>query len=180
MKPLTKIVFTTDFSEVSANALKYAIQFSNKINAKLIVLHVLWPSSEALDFPSAVAQATQNEVENAKKSLDQFIARGVKAVGLDESKFKVETTLVIGSADREIIEFLKTEEVDLVIIGSKKTDATPLLTFLGGTATNVVKNSPCPILVIPEGVAYKTILSVVYASNLTDADPFVRRWLKHG
>lgn len=172
MKPLKKILFPTDLSPVSANAFNYALRLAKKINAKLIAFHVLWPTSDALDYPSMVAQASQLELATSQKLLKTFIATGVEAVYDSDDKIKVESEVVIGSAEREILQFLNEEEVDLVVMGGKKSDKTPLVSILGGVATNVVKNSPTPVLVIPENVRYKNIENLVYASNLIDADPF--------
>lgn len=172
MKPLKKILFPTDLSPVSANAFTYALKLAKKINAKLIAFHVIWPASEALDYPSMVAQASKQELAISQKLLQRFIATGIESVHGTESNFKVESEVVIGSAEREILQFLKEEDIDLVVMGGKKSDKTPLVSILGGVATNVVKNSPCPILVIPENVSYKNIENMVYASNLIDADPF--------
>lgn len=172
MKPLKKILFPTDYSPVSANAFNYVLQFAKKINAKVVALHVLWPVADALDYPSMVTQATRLELEIAQKLMKTFIATGVEEVFGSKSKVKVESEVVIGSAEREILQFLEEEEVDLVVMGGKKSDKTPLISILGGVATNVVKNSPCPILVIPDNVPYKNIENLVYASNLIDADPY--------
>jgi len=172
MKPLRKILFPTDLSPVSENAFHYVLRFAKKINAKVIALHVIWPASESMDYPSMVAQATRHELKISEKLLKKFINRGVETVFGSGANSNIEKDVIIGSADTEIIRFLNEEEVDLVVMGGKKTDRTPLLNLLGGVATNVVKNSPCPVLVIPENVQYKEVESAVYAGNLMEADPY--------
>ncbi len=72
---IKSILFPTDFSEGSAEALKYAVEFANRYGAKLYVLHVIYDVAKASGFyvPHISMDAIYKEIqEGAKKELDNF------------------------------------------------------------------------------------------------------------
>ena len=61
---LTKILVTTDFSEVSDHALDYAIAMAKRYDARIYLTHVITPDSFQFAEPQ-LAQATYEKVRQA-------------------------------------------------------------------------------------------------------------------
>jgi len=138
------ILFPTDFSEGSAQALKYAVEFAKKYNAKLYILHVIYDMAKGsgLYVPHvSMDQLYRDIVEGAKKELDNF---GVE----DLSGMKnVERTVMTGVPHHEIVGFADKNKIDMIIIGTHGRTGIDRLLF-GSTASQVVRNAPCPVLTV--------------------------------
>ncbi len=141
---IKSILFPTDFSEGSAQALKYAVDFAQKYGAKLYVVHVIYDVAKASGWyvPHVSMDAIYKDIqEGAKKELDNF---GVKELaGIKNIERVVET----GVPYQEIMNFATKNKVDLIIIGTHGRTGIDRILF-GSTAAQVVRNAPCPVLTV--------------------------------
>lgn len=146
MIQLNKILFPTDFSELSEAALRYAHQFARDYEATLHVIHVV---DEAYQYwmsmtPSAVpvgAPIVDDVVHNARKSMERLVAE----------KLTDGTTLVtqvlIGRPFLEIINYAREQSVDLIVIGTHGRGGLGQM-LMGSVAEKVVRKAPCPVLTV--------------------------------
>ncbi len=141
---IKSILFPTDFSEGSAEALKYAVEFANRYGAKLYVLHVIYDVAKASGFyvPHVSMDAIYKEIqEGAKKELDNF---GVNELsGLKN----VERIVQTGVPYQEIMNCAVKNKIDIIIIGTHGRTGIDRILF-GSTAAQVVRNAPCPVLTV--------------------------------
>lgn len=141
---IKSILFPTDFSEGSAEALKYAVEFSNRYGAKLYVLHVIYDVAKASGFyvPHVSMDAIYKEIqEGAKKELDNF---GVNELsGLKN----IERIVRTGVPYQEIMNCAVNNKIDIIIIGTHGRTGIDRILF-GSTAAQVVRNAPCPVLTV--------------------------------
>ncbi len=141
---IKSILFPTDFSEGSAEALKYAVEFANRYGAKLYVLHVIYDVAKASGFyvPHISMDAIYKEIqEGAKKELDNF---GVNELsGLKN----VERIVQTGVPYQEIMNCAVKNKIDIIIIGTHGRTGIDRILF-GSTAAQVVRNAPCPVLTV--------------------------------
>ncbi len=80
------------------------------------------------------------------------------------SSFKVATFCLSGSLNPLVNELVKTQAVDLVVMGTH--GAGNLLdTFLGTTTSSFIKAAHCPVLVVPAHATFTPILRMAYASD---------------
>ncbi len=138
------ILFPTDFSEGSAQALQYAVEFAKKYGAKLYILHVIYDMAKGsgLYVPHVSMDQLYKDIqEGAKKELDNF---GVEL--LDGMK-NVERVVMTGVPHHEIVEFANKNKIDMIIIGTHGRTGIDRILF-GSTASQVVHNSPCPVLTV--------------------------------
>lgn len=143
MIKLKKILYPTDFSESSLEAMKYAVTFARDYKARLILMHVVNEQifSEGLNLPRLAApEALEQElVAEATRQMRTLIPADVRA-GVD-----VEHVILRGMPFLEIIRYAKANEVDLIVIGTHGRSGMEHIIF-GSTAEKVVRKAPCPVL----------------------------------
>lgn len=143
IKPVKQVLWATDFSEESKEALAYADFFARTFKARLIALHVVpdfapalyetWPEVEA----ELIGQIEASKV-NAKVKLDQMCAT--------EGVCPAKTIVAEGSAAAVILQTARKEGADLIVVGRKGvTGAEPNL--IGSVTTRILRGSRVPVLV---------------------------------
>jgi nucleotide-binding universal stress UspA family protein len=131
-----------DFSESANLALDYAITLAGKLGARLTLLHViqslpLGGVDMGVTVPLAYLQDLEAEI---RRSLASCLER-VTAAGLEG-----DMVMVHGVPFHEIIEMAKTQQIDLIVMGThSRTGLQHML--LGSVAEKVVRLAPCPVLV---------------------------------
>ena len=143
MIKLKKILYPTDFSDSSLEALPYALSFARDYKAKLILMHVVNEAifSEGLSLARAIAPEAlgQEMADEADRRLKMLIPADQRA-GLD-----VEMVILHGMPFLEVIRYAKANDVDLIVIGTHGRSGMDHIIF-GSTAEKVVRKAPCPVL----------------------------------
>ncbi len=146
MLRIKNILVAVDFSDTSADAVRYGQEMSRLFEAQVHLLHVVpdplrqpWAiEAPGLDYP-ALSQRWNVEATDGLRS-----ARD--AAGLDADR----TTLAVatGMAHTAIVEYATEHAVDLIIVGTHGHGPVVHL-LLGSVAERVVRQSTCPVLVVP-------------------------------
>jgi nucleotide-binding universal stress UspA family protein len=143
MIKLKKILYPTDFSESSLEAMKYAVSFARDYKARLVLMHVVNEQifSEGLNLPRLAAPEAlgQELAAEAERQMRTLIPVDVRA-GVD-----IEHVILRGMPFFEIIRYAKSNEVDLIVIGTHGRSGMEHIIF-GSTAEKVVRKAPCPVL----------------------------------
>ena len=135
------IVVPYDGSKFSERALDAAIEFAKRFGAALSVLSVapVRPSvGEAAGIPP---RAEAQEIE-AYRGLAEKAATKARKAGVAKVKAHVREGVIV----EQILEFLRSEHADLVVIGSRGQSAIQGL-LLGSVPSALVSHAPCPVLV---------------------------------
>jgi nucleotide-binding universal stress UspA family protein len=141
---IKSILFPTDFSEGSSQALQYAVDMSQKYGAKLYLIHVIYDIAKASGWyvpHVSVDQMYKDIVEGAKKELEKF---GVEELSTLKN---LERSVVMGVPHEEIINFVKKNKIALIIMGTHGRKGIDRILF-GSTASQVVRFAPCPVLTV--------------------------------
>ena len=143
MITLKKILFPTDFSDSSLEALKYAITLARDYKAKLIVMHVI----DEKFFSEGLGLARAISFEEMEKEMKQEAEKQLKVIIPSEEGEGIEreTLLCRGTPFLEIIKAAHEKSVDLIVIGSHGRSGLEHIIF-GSTAQKVVRKAPCPVL----------------------------------
>jgi nucleotide-binding universal stress UspA family protein len=143
MIKLKKILYPTDFSESSLEALKYAVSFARDYKARLVLMHVVNEQifSEGLNLPRVTAP------EALEKEMASEAERRLKAIIPADERSGLDWEMVIlhGMPFLEIVRYAKDKEIDLIVIGTHGRSGLEHVIF-GSTAERVVRKAPCPVL----------------------------------
>jgi nucleotide-binding universal stress UspA family protein len=142
------IVTALDFSDASDAVLAAAISQAKQHGATLHIVHVLEPEPTYTaygmtpeEFP-AIQVFQQESQKRAELKLNH--AMTTAKAELDD----VRTELMIGSPLHAIIDYVKQNSSDLVVIGTHGHGAVAAL-LIGSVAEGLVRKAVCPTMVIP-------------------------------
>jgi len=141
-----RILFPTDFSDVSQKALAYIKQLKACGSKEVVVLHIIDQSGlYTLDRHAADAGVFERWEKREKEQAAQSLM-GIEKE-LKECDFKVKTLIKIGIPLREILKTEEGEETSIVVIGSHgKTNLEEI--FLGSVSEKVLKRCKNPVLLV--------------------------------
>jgi nucleotide-binding universal stress UspA family protein len=141
---IKSILFPTDFSEGSAQALQYAVDMAKKYSAKLYVVHVIYDIAKATGWyvPHVSMDQMYKDIEQgAKKELENF------GVGELSGVKNIERSVIMGVPHEEIVNFANKNRIDLIIMGTHGRKGIDRILF-GSTASQIVRFAPCPVLTV--------------------------------
>lgn len=140
---IKNILCPIDYSVYSEKALEYAIEFAEKYQAKLYLIHVLDIRIYDMNDPDLynVSIVDKDTIDKLKERLRRCIREDIK------EKISVEAVVVQGVPFTEIIRAAKEYMVDLIVLGTHgRTGLSQAI--MGSVAERVVRKSPCPVLTI--------------------------------
>ncbi len=139
---LKKILCPIDYSDCSKEALKYAVSFAMKDEAKLYLLHVIDTHRFDEYLDKIVGQINVDEIiKQLKTRLLACIPEEIR------NDMKIEASVVQGIPFAEIISVAKKNKIDMIVMGTHgRTGIVHIL--IGSVAEKVVRKAPCPVLTV--------------------------------
>jgi nucleotide-binding universal stress UspA family protein len=149
MPEIKKVLFPTDFSELANHALPYSIKMAKIFDAELVMLHAVTlyehdPNDPQHHFPSLKAYCA--EVSKLADSDFQVCIESIGDTGVPVRKEVVQGI----SPHAAILEFIKDEGDFGLIVMSTHGRSGLSHVLLGSVAENVIRYSPCPVLVVKQ------------------------------
>jgi nucleotide-binding universal stress UspA family protein len=135
-----KLLLATDLSEASASATDEAFELATRLDASLLVVSVIDPGS--LLMPGGRFRVRIDQVRERREQLAQELVERGREAGVEVS-FLIWT----GDPGDMIVEAAEAEHADMILVGSHGRGAVGRL-FLGSVSEHVVRNAPCPVLVV--------------------------------
>ena len=152
------ILVTTDFSEEAETAFDYAkeqVSLIGKEKSKITLLKVIdivIPTNDEFDYGVDIADK-MGIIEGLQKQASERI----KEIAQKHfAGFPIETSVFAPSkdVDKGIIEFAETNDVNLIVMSTHgRTGVGHFL--LGSIAEHIIRQSPCPVMVVPPKIAKK-------------------------
>ena len=139
-----RILYPTDFSDVSKKALDYIKQLKESGSETVILLHVI-DERQILAIESFISEHSEKLAKDIMES-DSLEMEDIKKE-LEQAGFNVESRLEVGNPLREILSVEKEEDVSVIVIGSHgKTNLEEV--FLGSVSEKVARQCTKPILIV--------------------------------
>ena len=149
MVDFQNILFPVALTDISPVVAPYVATVVSRFGAKLHLLHVLrrfdWFVDTYVSQPSetdfkSIASDFENQLfSRAQQTLDFFRDKHLKNLDI------VKSTVVSGTHYKEILNYVESEKIDLIIMGS----GSPLQkAVFGSVADKVAKLSPVPVMLV--------------------------------
>ena len=144
MIALKHILVPTDFSEASYSAVKYGRALAESFESSLHVLHVI--EDPVLYAPTSEGYVPYVDLqEEMEKSAREWLSKVL--TDADRERFHARLVTKRGSAFVEIVRYAKTEDIDLIVMGTHGRGPIAHM-LLGSVAEKVVRKAPCPVLTV--------------------------------
>ena len=136
---IERILVPVDFSEHSLAALKYALELAREHESEVVLIHVVEPLPYGITRWYEPTKVLEQYGETAKGELERFDKEATQLYQ------KCRCELHFGVVHEVIGELVSKLRVDLVVMSMR--GQTHLLDLLiGGTAENILRYAPCPVL----------------------------------
>ena len=137
------VVLATDLSPTSEAATTAALDLAGTLGARLLAVSVIDPGS--LRLPGGRFRQRVDEVRSEREHVAQsLVARG-RSAGV-----AVDFLVWEGDPGESIVEAAAAEAADLIVVGSHGR-GTMGRVLIGSVSDHVVRNAPCPVLVVRSG-----------------------------
>ena len=137
-----KILVGTDFSEPSMAARRTAMELTRRLGAELLIVHVEEP------LPAyAFSEGGLPDLPRLQEEVRGWAERELDRLGKEarDAGVPVRTAVLIGTPASTIVETVRAEGVDLVVVGTHgRTGLAHVL--IGSVAERIVRQAPCPVL----------------------------------
>jgi nucleotide-binding universal stress UspA family protein len=139
---ISRILFLTDFSELSNAALEFASRLASESKALLLIVHV--DEAANSDGASGNGSSSNEGPWDLERNAVKAWLCGIKPT---VPNVAYEHRYLSGSPVSEILKFTEHEEIDVIVLGSHgRNGLSRLLT--GSVAEGVMRKSTCPVLIV--------------------------------
>ncbi|MEL6833857.1 MAG: universal stress protein [Bacteroidota bacterium] len=166
------ILFPTDFSDAATRAFIYALRLAEKLEAKIVTLHVFdKPDMSGFTHIPKTLEEFYNSIDlyefenyrDAVPALDKIQDEH------DLNAVQVTHTLHEGDTVEVILGRVKEEGASMIVMGT--TGARGLKEIiLGSVAGEVLENASCPVLAVPEQAVFDGVINNIAFTTSYQAD----------
>ena len=163
---MKKIIFPTDFSDISKNAFVYALHLAKNTNAEIVTLHTYdYPTMNYMDVPVYLPEIYMftelNQFENYKGHIP--VLRDI-ASKHNLEHVKISNVLESGDLIDNLMTLTQKEAAEYIVMGTKG-DTGLAATFLGSTTERVMNDSNAVVIAIPEDCVYEPIKKILFITE---------------
>jgi nucleotide-binding universal stress UspA family protein len=145
MKKVNKILVACDLSKYSIQAVEYAADMAESVDAELVIVNVI--NHRDLEMVEKVSQHTDkitvsNYIRETRENRSEEIAKVLAASNRDPASYR--TVFRTGVLFREILAAIEEEKANLLVMRTKgRTDLEDVL--FGTTAEKMFRRCPIPL-----------------------------------
>jgi len=161
---MKKILVPVDFSNLSDNALDYAVQLAKRTDAKLLLFHAYFVPVFVHD-PMLMLPTEQELEKETLQSLEKAKQSVIKA----NPGLNVDYYATPGIPVEEINDYAKMQHVDLIVVGAQGAGYLEER-VMGSTAALLIRKAKIPVLVIDQKVRFKEPEKIVLAVDFAKTD----------
>ena len=164
---MKQILLPTDFSNISKNAARYALEmlgnevYEREVEFTLFHAHFYVPPTMS---PGTIPATTNDQlIESKKRSLEKHL----EELRLSYPDQIIHSDLTSGKVVSEISSYVAKKSIDLVVLGSHPKSGMDRWVE-GLNAYDISKETVCPVLVIPEDVTYSPLKKILFATDFNN------------
>lgn len=162
MPVMQNFLIPVDFSEASANALRFAFEMNKHFFAKLHVLHVFdVPFSASPDTDAAIYEFG-NIRESYKERTWAFINDNK-----GDFHYDIEVAITSGGHFQSVVNYATENKMDMIILGNKGKGGLGRW-FLGTVTQNILRKAPCMAIAVPENYTWQPIRQIHVCTDLSE------------
>jgi nucleotide-binding universal stress UspA family protein len=172
---LRNILFTTDFSEDSMQAVPYVAGLAAKLGASVCLCHIVTPNPLVASAPEVAPSLYEGMKEQAAAQLTAL------AHSAELGSFGPKAVVGSGPIDDELRNIIQENRIDLVVAGTHGRSGIRKL-LLGSVVEEICRVATCPVLTVGPGLAPRTEINfsrIVYPTDLLEDSkrilPYLRR-----
>lgn len=154
MEDVKRILVVSRMTKYCAKAVRYGVSLALQYSAELHILHVFYDpfvmGGWNMPYP-AIGEAYRKSIDEAKKELDKIVYYEIK------KGMKVQEQVKGGRPTREILAYVKENEIDLMIMLSHQEGRFEHFLF-GRSNDEIVRKMPCSVFLVkqePEPVPFE-------------------------
>jgi nucleotide-binding universal stress UspA family protein len=165
MREIKKIIWATDGSKESNDALNYAIFLAQKFGSKIIGVHVIeMPEKQLYEYlndpESEIYYGWMEKAEESYKARlasigDEMSSQGVSFQG----------EILRGEPNKRIVEFARSEKADLIVMGRRGLGLIDRI-LIGSSTLKVLRESNVPVLAVKRKGDIVDIRSILVPLNI--------------
>lgn len=158
---MNTILVPLDFSDVSDNALLYAVNIANQLSANLILLHV--STIPIYNNEYNVVSYTVNDGVQDNLNLLNEKSNLIKQANV--LKGEIECYSEVGDFATVMSSYISSKNITFVVMGITGRDTSIGKALFGSNAVTISRESSVPVFIIPKTCSYKKIKNIAYASE---------------
>ena len=149
MAEFKNILYPIALTDISPKVVPYVVTMAKQLNAQVHLLHVLrrfdWFVNTYVvdppepDFKRIASDFESQVMQQAQQKLDAFKQKHLKDIRI------VNANVVSGTHYKQILDYVKSEGIDLVIMG---TGTTVQKVMFGAVAEKVSRLAPVPVMLV--------------------------------
>jgi len=156
-----------DFSDNSLQALDVALALASPRVDRITVIHVI---ETHYDFATQVALFTEQQRKEGRKRGKELLAKHA------HTQVSVRFKLEEGNPAIQISQLASKQKVNLIVMGTQGASGITK-SLIGTVAVSVVREAPCPVLVIPATAAKTNLHQFVLGLEFAEHEPPTLNWL---
>ena len=161
---MKKILVPVDFSEISDNALDYAVELAQTASASITLLHVYLPPVFVSDTLNMLPSPARMEQEFLLK-MDRIRQTILKK----HAHLDISCCCAPGIAVDEIDCYAKAHAIDLIVVGTQGAGYLEEKIF-GSTAASLIRMASCSVMTIDKNVHFKAPECILLATDFIETD----------
>lgn len=172
---MISILFPTDFSDNSMNAIRYALEFFKYENAKFYFMHVY--QKDFYDHEDLSREAYSDVMERVKAESEAKLEDLLKTVNeiSPNPRFQYHSISAYNTLVEEASRTVNDKNIDLIVMGTKGKSDDRKIVF-GSQTFQVLKYVQCPVLAIPSSYTDTQPKRILFPTDYLI--PYKRRELK--
>ncbi len=180
LRSVRRILVPVDFSQMSLNAVDYALDLARSLKADIRVLHV-WFSNAGEPFALNEVYAYQvnfegillEQEQEAHKRCDELVQKLKKRIREEKIRgVDVDYDLIRGGTVDSILLIAEEYQPGLVVMGTRGRNRESR-NLLGSTTARIIENCPVPVLAVPVDYQvrdFRKPANILYATNFEQSD----------